>query len=78
VKSFDALMDPPTASVTLRATLYDPRGAVVGDGTATGSVQHRIGIMVEQAAAELVGEAIHDAAARLVAQEPLASSLVRL
>ena len=78
VKSFDALMDPPTASVTLKGTLHDGQGVVVSGTTVTGSVQHRIGFMVEQAAAELIAEAIHDAAQRLVAQEPLAGSLKRL
>lgn len=79
VESFDALMDPPTAKVTLGGILYDSQGNVVERDSVTGQVQRRINTFAaERSTGQLVGEALHDAAQRLVSREPLASAITEL
>lgn len=79
VSSFDALLDPPTATVTLRATLYDSQGAIAETTSVTGQVQRRVNTFAaERAIGELVGEAVHDAAQRLVRQGSLTDAVARL
>ncbi len=79
IKSFDVLMDPPTAEVTLQASLYNSQGNTVESDTVTGHVQKRINTFSsERATGELVGEAIHDAAQRLMGTGALGGALKKL
>lgn len=78
VRSFDALMDPPTAEFVLQATLYDHNGKQVESAGATGHVQRRINsFATERSVGELVGEAAHDAVQRLISHGTLADALKR-
>ena len=79
IKSFDAVMDPPTAEVALQATLYDAQGSVVETESITGHVQRRVNTFAaDRATGELVGEASHDAAQRLTGQTSFAEAVKRL
>lgn len=79
IKSFDAVMDPPTAEVSLQATLYDPQGSVVETESVTGHVQRRVNTFAaERATGELVGEAAHDAAQRLTTRASFSEALKKL
>jgi hypothetical protein len=78
VASFDALMDPPTATVTLEAPLYDRQGSVVERESATGRVQRRVNTFAaEKSVGELVAEATHDAAQQLVSRGSLTGAITR-
>lgn len=79
IGSFDILMDPPTAKATLQATLYDRQGKVMETSEVTGLVQRRIGALaLEKNSGQLVGEAIHDAARRLMGGSSLGGAIQRL
>lgn len=79
VSSFDALMDPPTATVSLRATLYDQQGATVQTASAQGQVQRRINTFSAPAAiGQLVGEAVQDAVTRLLDQGAIPQAALQL
>lgn len=79
IESFDIVMDPPTAKATVRATLYDPQGKPIDSAEVTGLVQKRISMFAfEKASGELVGEAVHDAAQRLVSESALGGALTKL
>ena len=71
-------MDPPTATITLSAILYDSQGNIVEQDTVLGQVKRRINTFAaERAIGELVGEAIHDAAQKLTEQGTVADALRR-
>ena len=79
VSSFDALMDPPTATVSLSATLYDAQGTIVESTSAQGQVQRRINTFAAPAAiGQLVDEAVQDAVQRLVQEDSLSGAITRL
>ncbi len=79
VKSFDALMDPPTCELVLQATLYDRQGKLAQSASETGHVRRRINsFATEKSVGELVGEAAHDAAQRLVSRGSMAEALKKL
>lgn len=79
IESFDALMDPPTAKVTLGAVLYDNRGNLVERGSVTGQVQRRINTFAaDRATGELVSESIRDAAQRLVGRGAVAEAIKKV
>lgn len=79
IQSFDALMDPPTAELVLQANLYDRQGNLVESESATGHIQKRINTFAtEKTAGQLVGEAAHDAAQRLIGRGALATALRKL
>ncbi len=68
IASFDALMDPPTATATLTATLYDSAGQKLDSDSAMGQVQRRINTFVaEKSTGELLNEAIRAATQKLAA-----------
>ena len=79
LESFDAVMDPPTVKATLSAKLYDSQGNLLDTAEVTGLVQRRIGIFsLEKETGQLVGEAIHDAAQRLMGTGALGGALTKL
>ena len=79
IKSFDALMDPPTAEIVLQATLYDNQGNAVESENITGHVQRKINTFAaDRATGELVGEAAHDAAQRLVNHPTFSATLKKV
>jgi hypothetical protein len=75
-KSFDALMDPPTARVILQVTLYNSNGKTLATDTVIGEVQRLINTFaLQKSSGQLVAEAIHNAAHRLVNQSALNGAL---
>ena len=79
ISSVDALLDPPTATATLHGTLYDRNGNELGAATVTGTVQRRINAFaLEKSAGQLVSEAMHDAARRLVVHGEITGSMSKV
>ncbi len=76
LKSFDALMDPPTVRVIVHATLYDQTGKTLAADTVIGEEQRLINTFaMQKAAGQLVAEAIHNTAHRLVNQSAIHGAL---
>lgn len=79
IKSFDALLDAPAATVALEASLYAPDGTLLGRGTASGRGQHRINTFVlNRSSGTLIAEAAHQALEHLVSRSTIASALDQL
>lgn len=76
LKSFDALIDPPTARVILQVTFYDPNGKTLATDTVTGEEQRLINTLtLQKSSGQLVAEAIHNTAHRLVNQSAVDGTL---
>ncbi len=79
VTSFNALLEPPKAVVTLEANLVEPNGSTLETVVVAGEAQRKInGSTADRAVGLLVGEAISDAARRLIRREEMRLALAEL